>query len=174
MKKILSSFIFIISFATYSIFRTVFPAGNTSSSTPIIISNAPATATTHTSATVGTTPAQIHATSIALPRHINMPRQNVHRMGPYTDGSYTGPSSDAYYGFVKVRATITNGAISNVVFLSHPSDRSYSRTVNRYAMPALRSEALAVQSARVNTVSGATETSRAFRTSLAGALRKAS
>ncbi len=101
-----------------------------------------------------------------------MPMQ--HRMGPYTDGSYTGPSADAYYGLVKVRATITNGAISNVIFLSHPSDRSYSRMVNSYAIPALRSEALAVKSARVNTVSGATETSRAFRASLTSALRKAS
>ncbi len=93
--------------------------------------------------------------------------------GMYNDGTYTGIVADAYYGKVQVQADISNGRLADVQFLDYPSDRSYSRQVNSVAMPALTQEAISAQSANVDGVSGASDTSAAFRQSLASALSKA-
>lgn len=90
--------------------------------------------------------------------------------GQYKDGSYTGNSADAYYGYVQVKAIIFGGKITDVQFLDYPQDRGTSREINAQAMPYLTQEAIQAQNANVDTVSGATETSRAFRESLAAAL----
>lgn len=93
--------------------------------------------------------------------------------GKYKDGTYTGSVADAYYGYVQVKATILGGKLTDVAFLQYPSDRSTSRYINSQAMPVLRQEAIAAQSAQVDGVSGATDTSAAFRESIAAALQKA-
>ena len=93
--------------------------------------------------------------------------------GQYKDGQYTGDSADAYYGNVQVQAVIQNGKISDVVFLDHPQDRGRSVSINNRAMPILKQEAIQVQSANVNTVSGATDSSGAFKQSLESALAQA-
>lgn len=89
------------------------------------------------------------------------------------DGVYTGDVTDAYYGNVQVQATISGGKITDVVFLDYPSDRRTSQIINGQAMPYLKQEAIAVQSASVDIVTGATQTSLAFQKSLASALAKA-
>jgi uncharacterized protein with FMN-binding domain len=91
----------------------------------------------------------------------------------YKDGQYDGNVADAYYGLVQVRAIIQGGKLSDVVFLSYPNDRSESIQINTYAMPKLKAEAIKAQSAKVNTVTGATNTSRAFINSLTNALSQA-
>jgi uncharacterized protein with FMN-binding domain len=93
--------------------------------------------------------------------------------GLYKDGQYDGITADAYYGIVQVRAIIQGGKLTDVQFLSYPNDRSYSREVNGGATPILKSEAIKAQSAQVNIVSGATNTSRAFIESLSSALNTA-
>lgn len=94
-------------------------------------------------------------------------------MGMYRDGSYTGSAADAYYGTVQVRATVQGGKLSNVEFLQYPNDRGTSIYINGIAMPQLIQEAITVQSAQVDGVSGATATSQAFMQSLASALAQA-
>lgn len=91
----------------------------------------------------------------------------------YKDGTYTGSTADAFYGYVQVQAVISGGKITDVVFLQHPSDRSESEYINSQAMPLLKQEAIQVQSAQVDGVSGATDTSQAFVQSLETALQKA-
>ncbi len=92
--------------------------------------------------------------------------------GPYVDGVYMGPAADAYYEMIQVKILIKNGSLADVYFV--PTQMSgTSRQINNYVMPILRSEALTIQNANVNMISGATETSNAFRSSLSGALRKA-
>ncbi len=91
----------------------------------------------------------------------------------YKDGTYTGSVADAFYGNVETQATIRGGKITGVTFLQYPSDRSTSRSINSQAMPYLQQEAIAAQSAQVNTVSGATDTSNAFVQSLSSALTQA-
>jgi uncharacterized protein with FMN-binding domain len=93
--------------------------------------------------------------------------------GRYRDGTYTGSNADAIYGFVQVQATVSGGAVVSVKFLSYPSDRRQSQQINSYAMPILIQQAISAQSAQVNGVSGATDTSIAFRESLAAALSQA-
>jgi uncharacterized protein with FMN-binding domain len=67
---------------------------------------------------------------------------------------------------VQVRVVYSNGKITDVVTVQSPSAASTSRAINARACPILRSEALSAQSAAVNTVSGATYTSNAYKTSL--------
>ncbi len=93
--------------------------------------------------------------------------------GKYVDGSYTGNTRYAYYGYVQVKAVITNGNISSVVFLKHPNDNRTSQYINAQVMPILKQEAIQSQNAQVNTVSGASDTSGAFRQSLSDALAQA-
>ena len=92
---------------------------------------------------------------------------------PYKDGSYTGNSTDAFYGNIQVQAIISGGKITDVQFLQYPSDRSRSVAINTFAMPNLKQEAIQAQSANVDIVSGATDSSNAFIESLSSALSKA-
>jgi len=91
----------------------------------------------------------------------------------YKDGQYDGRIADAYYGNVQVRAIIQGGKLTDVRFLSYPNDRNQSIEINSYALPILKSEAIKVQSAQVDIVSGATNTSNAFINSLSSALSQA-
>jgi len=94
-------------------------------------------------------------------------------MGMYRNGEYTGRVADAYYGYVQVKAIITNGKLSDIVILDYPKDAGTSRYINSYALPILKSEAISAQSTNINAVSGASESSPAFMKSLASALIKA-
>jgi uncharacterized protein with FMN-binding domain len=94
-------------------------------------------------------------------------------LGMYKDGTYTGPTVDAYYGLVEVKVSVQNGKIADVQFLQYPHDRRTSVEINSQAMPWLQQEAIQVQSANVNIISGATFTSEGFAMSLDAALKNA-
>lgn len=91
----------------------------------------------------------------------------------YKDGKYTGSVADAYYGFIQVLAVISGGKLTDVQFLQAPNDNPNSSYINSQAKPYLKQEAVQAQSANVNIVSGATDTSQAFIQSLASALNNA-
>jgi len=91
----------------------------------------------------------------------------------YKDGTYTGSAADAFYGNIQVQATISGGKITNVTFLQYPNDRGQSVEINQQADPELAQEAIQGQSANVDIVSGATDTSDAFIQSLTSALNQA-
>jgi len=91
----------------------------------------------------------------------------------YKDGSYTGSIQDAYYGNIQVQAVISGGKITDVIFLQYPSDNRTSQRINSQADPMLKQEAIQVQSAQVDTVSGASASSQAFQQSLVDALSQA-
>ncbi len=107
------------------------------------------------------------ATPVVTPAPVTKPK------GQYADGTYTGASADAYYGTVQVQVVIQGGKIVTVNFLSYPNDRRTSQYINAQAMPELKSEAIAAQSANVSGVSGASDTSAAFIQSLGDALTQA-
>jgi uncharacterized protein with FMN-binding domain len=98
------------------------------------------------------------------------PTPTARAKGQYRDGVYTGPEADAFWGLVQIRATIRNGKIADVQFLQYPSDRRTSQRINNVAIPYLKTEAMQVQSANVDIISGATLTSEAFAQSLQAAL----
>ena len=91
----------------------------------------------------------------------------------YKDGSYTGSVTDAQWGYIQVKAIISNGKITDVQFLQYPNERNRSIMINNYADPQLTSEAITAQSANVDIVTGATDTSQAFIQSLSDALSQA-
>jgi uncharacterized protein with FMN-binding domain len=93
--------------------------------------------------------------------------------GQYKDGSYTSPVSDAYFGSLQIKATISGGKITDVAFLQYPNDNHNSVQINTQAMPYLKAEAIQAQSANVNIISGATQTSQAFQQALATVLSQA-
>ena len=91
----------------------------------------------------------------------------------YKDGTYTGSPADAFYGTIQVKAVISKGKITDVQFVQYPNDRMRSVAINTVAMPNLKQEAIQAQSATVDIVSGATDSSNAFMQSLASALNQA-
>lgn len=91
----------------------------------------------------------------------------------YKDGTYTGSVADAQWGNVQVQVVIQNGKITNVSFLQYPNDRNHSVMINSYADPQLINEAIQAQSANVDIVTGATDSSDAFIQSLTDALSQA-
>jgi uncharacterized protein with FMN-binding domain len=81
--------------------------------------------------------------------------------------------ADAQWGYIQVKAIISNGKITDVQFLQYPNERDRSIMINSYADPQLTSEAIAAQSANVDAITGATDTSQAFIQSLSDALSQA-
>ena len=156
MKKALVSLVIIGAFVIYSIIHAhpglVAVAPNTQGESPPSSSPATATSSIEPTATSGTT--QTPAAQ-------------------YRDGAYTGSVADAQWGFVQVKAIITNGKITDVKFLQYPNDRDRSIYINSIADPQLTSEAVQAQSANVDIVTGATDSSLAFMQSLSDALSKA-
>jgi uncharacterized protein with FMN-binding domain len=88
-------------------------------------------------------------------------------------GAVTGPVVQTPFGNVQVKVTLQGGRIADVQGVQLPSGDGHSSQVSRYAAPRLRSAVLSAQSARVNTISGATYTSMAYLQSLQAALDKA-
>jgi uncharacterized protein with FMN-binding domain len=93
--------------------------------------------------------------------------------GRYKDGTYTGNVADAFYGKVQVAAIVQGGKLVDVQFLQYPNGSGHSSRVSADSLPILRQEAISAQSANVDVVSGATQTSQAFEESLANALAQA-
>ena len=91
----------------------------------------------------------------------------------YANGTFTGPVTDAYYGSVQIQAIVQSGRLTGIKVLQYPSDRRTSIVINSQALPMLRDEVVAAQSAKVDIISGATLTSEAFIQSLGGALKQA-
>lgn len=91
----------------------------------------------------------------------------------YKDGAYTGSVADAQWGYIQVKVMIQGGAITDVQFVQYPNERERSVLINNYADPQLTSEAIQAQSANVDLITGATDTSEAFVQSLSDALTQA-
>ena len=82
----------------------------------------------------------------------------------------TGPQIVLAHGIVQVRATLTDGKLTDVTALSLPHDNPHSWDGGTAAAIKLRSEALTRQSAKLDVVSGATYTSHGYMQSLQAAL----
>ena len=87
--------------------------------------------------------------------------------------TYTGTAIQTRYGAVQVQVTISSGKITGVTTLLAPSGVPHSSSISAAATPVLASEALTAQSAKIDTVSGATFTSHGYLASLQSALDQA-
>jgi uncharacterized protein with FMN-binding domain len=84
--------------------------------------------------------------------------------------TYTGSAASTRWGDVQVSITVTAGKITYVGVPVYPSGNGRDQEINAYALPLLRQETLAAQSASIDTVSGATVTSDGYLESLQSAL----
>lgn len=159
MKKFTVAVLIIGAFVLYSLIYHANPVAlvPTPSTKTSSSSGTSSSASTPTTSGATTTPAATKSTNGAL----------------YKDGSYTGSVADAQWGNLQVQAIIKGGKITDVQFLQYPNDRNRSIEINNYADPQLASEAIQAQSANVDVVSGATDSSDAFIQSLTDALTQA-
>ncbi|MEU7426098.1 FMN-binding protein [Streptomyces sp. NPDC040750] len=88
-------------------------------------------------------------------------------------GTVTGDTVQTRWGPVRVRVTLQDGRLTDVNAVDHPQGNPRDQEINSYALPRLRREALAAQSADIDMVSGATYTSDGYRRSLQSALDSA-
>lgn len=91
----------------------------------------------------------------------------------YRDGSYTGASENTIYGTVQVAAVVSGGKITDIKFLQMPGPEGHSKEVTAFSEPYLKQSTLNHQTAHIDFVSGATQTSEAYEQSLQAALDQA-
>ncbi|MGI8329511.1 FMN-binding protein [Actinomadura scrupuli] len=84
--------------------------------------------------------------------------------------TYKGSVAQTRWGPVQVTITVTGGKITDVAVPVYPNGNPRDEEINAYALPVLHQEALASQSADIDTVSGATVTSDGYKQSLQAAL----
>lgn len=89
------------------------------------------------------------------------------------NGTYTGQAFTNRWGVVQVQAVYSNGKLTDVQILSSPDGERKSVSINQRALPTLIANSISAQSAKVNTVSGATYTSVSYRQSLQSAIDQA-
>ncbi|GAC1349192.1 MAG: hypothetical protein NVSMB27_20000 [Ktedonobacteraceae bacterium] len=159
MKKTIVAVVIIGAFVIYSLLHA-------HSGLVAVVPNTPSTSRSSSSSATATSPTETPGAAVT-------PGTTAVPGSLYKDGSYTGSVADAYWGVVQVKAIIQNGKINDVQFLQYPSDRNRSIEINNYADPQLTSEAIQAQSANVDIVTGATDSSDAFMQSLSDALSQA-
>jgi uncharacterized protein with FMN-binding domain len=159
MKKTIVAVVIIGAFVIYSFLHA-------HSGLVAVVPNTPSTSRSSSSSASATSPTETPGAAVT-------PGTTAVPGSLYKDGSYTGSVADAYWGVVQVKAIIQNGKITDVQFLQYPSDRNRSIEINNYADPQLTSEAIQAQSANVDIVTGATDSSDAFMQSLSDALSQA-
>ncbi|PLS29576.1 FMN-binding protein [Bifidobacterium parmae] len=93
--------------------------------------------------------------------------------GAFEDGTYTGAVVATSKGDVQVQVTVSGGKVTQVVAVKYPNDNPRSLGIAQKAIPQLSDEAVQAQSADIQMVSGATETSTGFIGSLQDALDQA-
>lgn len=86
------------------------------------------------------------------------------------DGTYVGAADSNRWGVVQVQAVYSGGQLVDVQILQYPDGDNKSVRINQRSLPTLIAEAIANQSADVNTVSGATYTSDSYVASLQSAI----
>ncbi|MCX6751403.1 MAG: FMN-binding protein [Candidatus Nomurabacteria bacterium] len=169
MKKVFLSLTLFFSFAAYVLYVRILGA-----SAPVVLTPEPnktKTALSLPKYNTSTSSSKTKSTTSTPP--VSTPPPPVVNTGKYKNGSYTGTVVDAYYGNVQVMTIISGGKVTDVQFLDYPQSRQTSIRINSRAMPYLTSEAIALQDSNVDTVSGASFTSAAFRESLSSALAQA-
>lgn len=89
----------------------------------------------------------------------------------FYDGQYYGDAVSAgRWGTMQVVAVVEDGKLTKVLIASYPQSTYESDIITRNALPTLISEAIEAQDSDIDLVSRATDSSRAFVSSLKSAL----
>ena len=135
-------------------------------------SSVPSSATTSSGTTATSQPSSsataTHPTTAAPPNSATAGQAT----GGYIDGTYTGSAYSNEFGSWTVTVTIADGQITDVTASTTAQDH-HSQGINTQAVPRLRTQVLSAQSAHIDTISGATLTSKSYLSSLQSALDEA-
>ena len=113
-------------------------------------------------------PPPISATVEPAVRRVSSKRPT--RVGPVRSATETATTP---FSIIQLRVTLTGGELTRVETLELSGDNARTEAINARAEPILREEALKAGSAKIDVVSGATYTSRSYRTSLQAAIDRA-
>ena len=149
--------------------------GATSASTSASASSSPSTQVTKSSKPVATKKATAKATTQATASATpaaDVPATQAPATSPAVmNGTFTGPSVFVNYGNVQVQITVVNGRITDAIAVKAPSGKNDRYT--NMAVPILKQQTLAAQSANIKGASGASYTSYGWFKSLQGAMADA-
>jgi uncharacterized protein with FMN-binding domain len=151
-------FVVILTVMGLTVGLRLYGAGTTTASSPVVSlapsTSAPPSASPSASAGPTAAPTASAPAAAAAPRKVD------------------GAVEQTPYGPIQVQLTYTGTRITAVTELQTPSDRSRSVEINAQAGPILQQEVLSSQSAKINTVSGATYTSDGYAQSVQAAIDK--
>ena len=145
--------------------------GAMASSTPTAVATAVDSPTPTATKTKGTATKKATASKAATPVATASTSATQSAAPQGVNGTFSGPSVNVNYGNVQVQITVKDGKIVDATALQAPSGRN-DRWTNM-ALPILKKQTLAAQSANIQGASGASYTSYGWYTSLQGALAKA-
>ena len=147
-------------------------ASSSSSATTKAVATATATKTSKPVATKKATPAATKTSSGTTATASATPTAAATTAAPAAkSGTFTGPAVFVNYGTVQVKITVVNGKITDAVAVQAPSGRNDRYT--QMAVPILKQQTVAAQSANIKGASGASYTSYGWFKSLQGALADA-
>jgi len=120
------------------------------------------------------TPAKAKASPAASPMKAKASSSPMAGSGGSTaTRTITGAVETTMYGPMQVKVTLDGQKITNVSVVQETNDGQESQQIDSFSIPKLTAETLAAQSARIDTVSGATTTSQGYIGSLQSALDQA-
>ena len=103
----------------------------------------------------------------------NVSTANLSIQVSYKDGDYMGDPFVNEYGTEQAEVIVANSKITDVKVIQAPNDMPRSQLINNNASPILSKEVITSQTANVDIISGATQSSRSFIQSVDSALKKA-
>ncbi len=148
-------------------------AYNTSSSPAVVGASAgttaaqPATSTASSATTAMTASSTTHAPSTSTSKTSTSTAAKIAKTR-----SATGQDVSFQYGDLEVKVTKVGSRITDVSVVQADVSDPHSQSIDLVAIPQLRQEAIAAQSAKIDGVSGASYTSAAYEQSLQSALDK--
>src|ERR1700722_11068918 len=135
-----------------------------------------AASATATPAASGTAPAKAKASPAASPMKMKAKASASPMSGSgmsTATRTVTGAVETTTYGPMQVKVTLEGKKITNVSVVQETNDGQESQQIDSFSIPKLTAETLSAQSARIDTVSGATQTSDGYIGSLQSALDQA-
>ena len=148
-------------------------AYNTSSSPAVVGTSTGTTAAQAASSTVSSaTPTSTTASSTTTPGSTSKSTTSTTTKTASASRSATGQDVTFQYGDLQVKVTKVGTRITDVAVVAGSVSDPHSQSIDQFAIPELRQEAIAAQSAKIDGVSGASYTSAAYEQSLQSALDK--
>ena len=151
-------FVVILTVMGLTIGLRLYGVGHVAAAAPIVATSAPAATSTSSPAATTAPSSSASASPSAAPAAATR--------------TVDGNVENTPYGPIQVQLTFSGKTITAVTVLQSPNDRARSGDINAQATPILAQEVLSSQSAKIDTVSGASYTSDGYRQSVQSAIDK--